>query len=133
MGNETNRGPWWKPWVLLFGAATLLGGIGLGLEPGSASWWASRPMWMAWLALGLFPFLVVFGRFERVTGGRTAVTRATWRLVVGSLMVCGGMALLALSGIGSDGPLGIRVWVVGMAFAGAALAGVGPIRPQESG
>ena len=25
MENETSRGPWWKPWVLLFGAATLLG------------------------------------------------------------------------------------------------------------
>ncbi len=38
---------------------------------------------------------------------------------------------VALSGIGSDGPLGIRVWVVGMAFAGAALAGVGPARRQQ--
>ncbi len=119
--------------VLTAGAATLLGGIGLGLEPGSPTWWASRPIWMAWLALGLFPFLAVFGRFERVTGGRTGLARATWRLVLGSLMVCGGMALLALSGIGSDGPLGIRVWVVGMAFAGAALAGLGPVRQQESG
>jgi hypothetical protein len=43
------------------------------------------------------------------------------------------MALLALNGIGSDGPLGIRMWVVGMAFAGAAVAGLGPVRRQESG
>ena len=119
--------------VLTVGVATLLGGIGLGLEPGSASWWASRPIWMAGLALGLLPFVAVFGRFERPTGGRAGLPHATWRLVVGSLMVCGGMALLALSGIGSDGPLGIRVWVVGMAFAGAAVAGLGPVRRQESG
>ena len=119
--------------VLTVGVATLLGGIGLGLEPGSASWWASRPIWMAGLALGLLPFVAVFGRFERPTGGRAGLPNATWRLVVGSLMVCGGMALLALSGIGSDGPLGIRVWVVGMAFAGAAVAGLGPVRRQESG
>jgi hypothetical protein len=116
--------------VLTVGLASLLDGWGLGFEPGSATWWATRPIWMAWLALALLPFLAMFGRFERASGSPT--TGATWRLVVGSLMVCGGMALLALRGIGSDGPLGVQVWVVGMAFAGAALAGVGPARRRES-
>ena len=80
--------------VLLIGMAVRLGGVGLGLQPGSAAWWTTRPLWMLVLALCLVPF---------------------------------DAALRALSGIGADGPLGIRWGVVLMAFGGAALAGVRPV------
>ena len=110
--------------VLTVSLASILGGIGLRLEPGSAGWWLSRPLWMGWLALGLLPFLMAFGRYERAGGKGQVRARATWRLVTGSLMVCLALALLALQGIGSDGPPGVRVWVVAMAFGGAALAGI---------
>jgi peptidoglycan/LPS O-acetylase OafA/YrhL len=114
--------------VLLIGLAVVTGGTGLGLQPGSGSWWATRPLWMLLLALLMVPFVAVFNRFERGAG---SPADAAWRLVPGSVMVCGALALLALSGIGADGPLGIRWGVVGLALAGALLAGVRPSRRQR--
>ncbi len=116
--------------VLLIAMAVVLGGTGLGLEPGSGPWWGTRPLWMLMLALLLVPFVAIFNRFER--GGGTAVDIAGWRLVLGSLMICSALALLALSGIGADGPLGIRWGVVALAFVGALLARVRPTRSQRS-
>ena len=82
-------------------------------------------MWMALLAVLLIPFVAVFGRLERAGGPAPQV--AGWRLVIGATMVGGGLALIALGGIGADGPLGIRWVVVLLAFLGAALAGVRPL------
>ena len=41
-------------------------------------------------------------------------------------MICGGLALLALDGIGGEGWLGLRWWVVLLPLVGAVLAGVNP-------
>jgi peptidoglycan/LPS O-acetylase OafA/YrhL len=108
--------------VLVIGLGVALDGIGLGLEPGSETWWLTRPLWMVLLALCLTPFVAVFGRLERGGGGTAAVS--AWRLTVGSLLICGCLATIAFGGIGGDGPLGIRWAVILPAFAGAALAGV---------
>ncbi|MEE8146485.1 MAG: hypothetical protein V3T24_02680, partial [Longimicrobiales bacterium] len=53
---------------------------------------------------------------------------AAWRPVAGAALVCGGLALLALHGIAGDGWFGLRIWVLLLPFAGAALAGVNPLR-----
>jgi hypothetical protein len=71
--------------------------------------------------IALVPFALVFGRFER--GGRGGDARA-WRLVMGAALVCGGLAFLALDGVGGDGLFGLRVGALALPFAGAALAGV---------
>jgi hypothetical protein len=115
--------------VLVIGLGVMLDGVGLGLPPGSAVWWATRPLWMGLLAVCLVPFVAVFGRLERAAGSPADVS--AWRLVLGSMMVCGGLALIALDGIGADGPLGIRWGVVLLAFAGAALANVRPVPQRE--
>jgi hypothetical protein len=115
--------------VLVIGLGILLGGVGLGLPPGSAAWWATRPLWMGLLTLGLIPCVAIFGRLERASG-RPAGTSA-WRLVLGATMVCGGLASIALDGIGADGPLGIRWAVVALAFLGAAIARVRPFPRRE--
>jgi hypothetical protein len=114
--------------VLIIGLLVALGGFGLGLAPGSPGWWFSRPLWFAVLAAVLVPFLAVFGALERGTGGGPA--RGTWRLVLGSILTSAALALLALEGIGADGPLGVRASVIGLAFAGALLAGV-PLVPRR--
>jgi peptidoglycan/LPS O-acetylase OafA/YrhL len=111
--------------VLVIALGILLDGPGLGLAPGSPTWWVTRPLWMALLGVALIPFVAVFGRLERAAGRPAAA--AAWRLVLGSTMVCGGLALLALDGIGADGPLGIRWGVVLLALVGAALANVRPL------
>jgi len=108
--------------VLVIGLAVVFGGVGIRLLPGTAAWWGTRPLWMLLLALLLIPFVVLFGRLERAAGSAAAISG--WRLVIGSMMVGSGLALIALDGIGADGPLGIRWAVVLLAFVGAALARV---------
>jgi hypothetical protein len=60
------------------------------------------------------------GRFERP--GTTERTPApAWRYVLGALMMCGGLALLAAQGVGGYGQFGLNVWGLALAFAGIGL------------
>jgi fucose 4-O-acetylase-like acetyltransferase len=111
--------------TLIIGLALQLGNVGLAAEPGSGVWWAVRPVWLGIYLLGLAGFALVFGLFER--GGSGGPPAAAWRQVVGAAMICGGLALLVLDGIGAEGWLGLRWWVVVLPLVGAALAGVNPL------
>jgi len=116
--------------TLVMGVALLLGDIGLSVLPGSGLWWALRPAWMAVYLVALIPLVLLFGRFEGARRGVAAV--APWRLVLGAAMVCGGLALLALNGIGGTGWFGLSVTVLFLPIAGAFLAGVLPTgRPPK--
>jgi len=117
-------------WII--GLANLAGGVGLHLQPGSATWWATRPLWLALLLAALFLVLLLFGRFERLAGPRPGSAPALWRTCGGALLACTGLALLALHGIGGDGFLGIRWGVILMTFAGGALLGIYPRRSVSS-
>jgi hypothetical protein len=110
--------------IWLIGLANLAGGIGLRLEPGSGAWWVARPPWMLLYLAGLLPVLALFGRFER----QSAPLQGTpaWRSLGGTFLVCFGLALIALKGIGSDGLLGLHWPPLLSAFAGAALLGISP-------
>jgi hypothetical protein len=115
--------------VLWIGLAFALGGIGLTRQPGSAAWWRARPLWLATLAFVLFPLVMIFSRFERPKASRG--TPAAWRLVAGAGLLVGGLALLALDGIGGSGWFGLRPLVLALPFVGAAMIGVsrqGPVR-----
>ncbi|MFQ5704966.1 MAG: acyltransferase [Gemmatimonadales bacterium] len=112
--------------TVLVGVLLLFGAPGLALEPGSGAWWVARPVWMVVLLIVLALFTLAFGRLER--GGRGVTEHAGWRLVMGAVLVCGGLSLLALNGIASDGWLTSKVWILALPFAGAALAGVNPAR-----
>jgi hypothetical protein len=115
--------------ILLVGLLNLLGGIGLHIQPGTRDWWLTRPIWMAASAMVLALFLMMFGRFERLSEPKVPIELPLWRVIFGSLLVCGALALIAVGGIGGvagEGPLGIRIWFVLAALAGAALVGVGP-------
>jgi hypothetical protein len=104
--------------VVLIGAALLLGGPGLGLEPASGVWWATRPIWLALLAVVLAPFMLLFGRFEaRVRAPE--VPPAAWSSVGGALATTAGLALLVVAGIGADNALGLRVEAVALTLVGA--------------
>jgi hypothetical protein len=112
----------WHPTAMLFVIALAdgLGGIGLRLSPGSGAWWASRPVWHGVLAAALLPLVAIFGRFERPRARRGPPPAAP-RLLGGAVLVCAGLALLALDGIGGDAWLGLRLVAVSMPFAGAVL------------
>ena len=88
-------------------------------------WWALRPVWLLVYLLALLPFALGFGRFERsAAAGRVP---SSGRLVVGALLICAGLALLALNGVVGQGWFGLSIAVL-LPFLGAALAGVNPLR-----
>jgi hypothetical protein len=72
------------------------------------------------LAGALLPFVAVFGRFERPKP-RAGPAPGAIRQLAGAALVCASLALLALGGIGGDGPLGLRPVVLGAAFLGSLL------------
>ncbi|WP_209347932.1 acyltransferase [Pontixanthobacter sp. CEM42] len=115
--------------VLVMIAAWLAGSIGLDVAPGTAAWWFARPIWFAlYIALTL-PLIMLFVRFER---GSVPVQRdypvPHWRLVLGMVLICTGLAMTAAISIASpEGVTGVRLWVVALPFIGAALVGFGPV------
>ena len=98
----------------------LVGGFGLRLGPGSTAWWWSRLPWLMTNAIALIALVLAFGRFERPSATEGTLASA-WRYVLGALMTCGGLALLAAQGVGEYGPFGLNVWGLSLAFAGIGL------------
>ena len=66
------------------------------------------------------PLVLAFERFERpsATEGTPA---SAWRYVLGALMTCGGLALLAAQGVGGYGRFGLNIWGLALAFVGIGL------------
>lgn len=108
--------------TLSIGFALLFNDVGLTAVPGSASWWLIRPVWISVYLLALLPFALGFGRYERYSGGSAIV--APWRLIPGAILICSGLALLALDGVAGDGWFGLRIVALLLPFAGAALAAI---------
>ncbi|MFC1778597.1 acyltransferase [Pseudomonadota bacterium] len=115
--------------TLVIGCALLFNDIGLEVIPGSKLWWAIRPVWLLVYLLALLPFALGFGRFERSSASHS--TLPAWRLISGAILICAGLALLALDGVVGDGWFGLRVMVLLLPFAGALLAGVNPFRTKK--
>lgn len=115
--------------VLVMVAAWLLGGLGLRVEPGSGEWWLTRPVWFALYIAVLLPIVGVFHRYERGFGpARDGRPVPHWRLLLGLLLICTGLAMTAAISIASPaGVTGVRLWVVALPFIGAALVGFGPV------
>ena len=118
--------------VLLVGLAYQLGGIGLHYVPASGAWWASRPVWMVVLLLGLAFFMALFGRFERSTP-KGPLTAPIWQYVLGAAAACTGLANLVLGGIAAEGFPGVRIGAVILALAGAVLLRGHAIVPLRRG
>jgi peptidoglycan/LPS O-acetylase OafA/YrhL len=110
--------------IWIIGIVNLSGGFGLHLHPGSAAWWSSRPLWLALLLAVLLLVLPLAGRFERRPGPKPGAAPPVWMSCGGAILACGGLALLALDGIGADCYLGIRWVVILMTFAGGAMMGL---------
>ncbi|UCD23907.1 MAG: acyltransferase family protein [Gemmatimonadota bacterium] len=111
--------------MLVISVAIVLDGVGLEVDPGSGLWWMLRPVWLSVYVVVLLGLIVVFLRFERAGKARTV---AAWRQLIGAALVCAGLSLLALMGIGGEGGMTPSIWIVLLPFVGAAVTGVNPLR-----
>jgi hypothetical protein len=107
--------------VLVIGISLLLGGFGLGLEPLSAAWWLTRPIWFAVLGLVTIGLIAIFGRFERPAPDPRPAPPA-WRPVLAVLSICAGLGLLAAIGIADDD--GLNGLVLSLPVIGVILGGI---------
>jgi hypothetical protein len=96
--------------IAVVGIVVLLGGIGLDLEPGTGFWWSMRPIWLVLYIIVLIPLVLIFVRFE--AGSRAAGENlpGPMQAMLGTLMTCGGLVMMAMNGIGADNMLGVN-WV----------------------
>ncbi|MBR7744657.1 acyltransferase [Phycicoccus sp. BSK3Z-2] len=103
--------------VLLVGAAMLLGGPGLGVEPLSGVWWATRPLWWGVLAVATAGVVALVGAAEDVRPA--AGPSGAWRPVAATVLGCGGLGVMAARGlVGTDG---LSWWWALLPLAGVAL------------
>jgi peptidoglycan/LPS O-acetylase OafA/YrhL len=76
-------------------------GFGLGFEPGTQEWWLTRPLWLGVLYAILLPLTLALSPLERRARSPGAPVPSAARQVGGALMICLGVAYLALFGFGS--------------------------------
>jgi len=107
--------------VLVIGISLGLGGFGLGIEPLSAAWWLTRPIWFAVLAIVTIGLIAIFGRFERPAPDPRAAPPA-WQPVLAVISICAGLGLLAAIGIADDD--GLNGLVLSLPVIGVILGGV---------
>lgn len=110
--------------VIMVALAYAAGGFGLGIEPGSSEWWLTRPLWIGVLYVVLLPVATLLAALERRPRPADAPVPSAARQVVGAVLLCLGLALLALFGFG-DTPLpGLDIAAFALALVGAFLSGV---------
>jgi hypothetical protein len=107
--------------VIVIGLSLALGGWGLGIEPLSAEWWMTRPLWFLVVGLVTIGMVALFGRFESpVEDIRPAP--ASWRPLLAVLGICAGLGLLAAIGIADAN--GLNGLVLSLPIIGVILGGV---------
>ncbi len=107
--------------IVVTGLSIALGGFGMATEPGTATWWALRPLFVLVLIILLLPFLAIFGRYE--SGSRRAAQPAGLvQAGLGAVIACAGLTLIALGGISLDRLPGFN-WIAGLlVITGVTLA-----------
>ncbi len=99
----------------------------LGQYPNTTGWWLTRPLWLAAYTIVTVPFLLVFSRFERPSSDKDRRPAAVWLQLIGCGIACGGLAMLAIGGVGGEGWLGLRWVPLLLPLVGAGIAGFGPL------
>ncbi len=112
--------------VIIVSLAYLAGGLGLGFEPGSSEWWLTRPLWIAVLYAVLLPVALLMAPLERRARAPDATVPAAARQVGGAVLICLGVALLALYGFGNAPLPGLDIAAFLMVVAGASISGLLP-------
>ena len=119
--------------VILVSLLYLADGFGLGIEPASLGWWLTRPLWIAALYACLLPVALALGPLERRARPADAPVPSATRLVAGALLICLGVAVLALFGFGNAPVPGLDIAAFAVVVVGAALSGLLPARNKANG
>jgi hypothetical protein len=118
----------WHITVMVIFAALLYlaGGIGLGIEPGTSDWWWSRPVWIAILFVLLLPVALILSPLERRGRPAGAPIPAPARQIFGAMMICLGVALLAMYGYGGGPFPRLDLVSFALVIAGSGISGLLP-------
>jgi peptidoglycan/LPS O-acetylase OafA/YrhL len=118
----------WHITVMVIFAALLYlaGGIGLGIEPGTSDWWWSRPVWIAILFVLLLPVALLLSPLERRGRPADAKIPAPARQIAGALMICLGVALLAMYGYGGGPIARLDLMSFALVIVGSGISGLLP-------
>ncbi len=108
--------------ILIVGLAMALGGVGLEVEPSTGPWWSLRPVWLVFYFAALVPLVLIFVQFESGTKGGPDKTPGPWQAVPGAFVSCGGLVMMALTGVGADTALGVNWMAVALVLGGVFLA-----------
>lgn len=101
--------------TLTIGAMLAIGGPFAAIVPGTGLWWATRPLWIALLAVATVPFMAIFQRFERPSR-EGSVDRSTAGSIAIAVAICVSYTSVAAKGMTMQHP----VW---------ALAALLPLLP----
>lgn len=112
--------------VIFAGLLYLAGGAGLGIEPGTMDWWLTRPVWIAVLLLLLLPVALLLSPLERRGRPADAPIPAPARQVAGALMICLGVALLAMYGYGGGPFPRLDAMSFALVIVGCGISGLLP-------
>lgn len=118
--------------VILVSLLYLAGGFGLGLVPASSEWWATRPVWIIVLYACLLPVALMLGPLERRARPAGAPTPSSVRLVLGALLICLGVAVLAFIGFGNAPLPGLDIGAFLLVVCGAGVSGLLPARTRTT-
>jgi peptidoglycan/LPS O-acetylase OafA/YrhL len=118
----------WHITIMVIFAALLYlaGGIGLGIEPGTSDWWWSRPVWIAVLFILLLPVALLLSPLERRGRPADAKIPAPARQIAGALMICLGVALLAMYGYGGGPIARLDLMSFALVIVGSGISGLLP-------
>jgi len=112
--------------VLLGTVLYFANGFGFGIEPGTAEWWWTRPVWIAVLLLLLFPAALALSPLERKGRSPGAKVPPAARQIAGAILLCLGISLLAVFGYGGGVFAGQGIVSFGLVVVGAGLSGLLP-------
>lgn len=112
--------------VVVIALLYLAGGPGLGIEPGTLDWWLTRPIWIAALLALLTPAALALSPLERRSRSADTAIPSAPRQIVGALMLCLGVSLLAMFGY-SGGPIPrLDLAAFGLVLLGSGISGLLP-------
>ena len=107
--------------ILVVGLGLVVDGFGFGIEPLTAAWWLTRPLWFGVLVVMTAALVAVFGRYERPVKD-TRPAPPWWQPVLGVLLVCAGLGLLAATGIADED--GLNGVILTLPVVGVLVGGI---------